>query len=490
MSSISTQRCWVLAVVCLVITVSALQVHAAESSRVHVDLNRMEGVLTVVSGDPAPGDSRADVEKFFLLSDDQMTTEVFLAEDLVRTAGGADRLNGRRVEVVVESYPGVLGDQLFPKIPIAHSIRILSDGTRSKAAKAVSGSKPWVSILCKFSDVSAEPKALSYFQNMYASTYPGLDHYWREVSYNIANVTGSTAVAWVNLPHPVSHYETAGGGDLNAMVLDCTAAADPYVYFPGFVGINMMFNDTFGPYAWGGSRYLTLDGVWQRYSVTWEPPWGYNNSCVMAHEMGHGFGLPHSNNADGDTSPYDNPWDVMSNSWGYALNDSTYGTLGKHTIAYHKDILGWIGAGEKLDISSSGIYWASLDHLALQSTSNYRLITIQIPNTSRFYTLEVRDLEGYDGRLPGFAVIIHEVDITRKEDAWLVDPVSPENGADEAAMWRVGECFDDEPNEIEACVQAVTAEGFSVRIAYGDVGGIFDDGFESGDADTWSGYLP
>ena len=45
-------------------------------------------------------------------------------------------------------------------------------------------------------------------------------------------------------------------------------------------------------------------------------------------------------------------------------------------------------------------------------------------------------------------------------------------------------------DELAARVQAVTAEGFSVRIAYGDVGGIFDDGFESGDADTWSGYLP
>ncbi|MBD3852280.1 MAG: hypothetical protein IFK93_13325, partial [Acidobacteria bacterium] len=144
----------------------------------------------------------------------------------------------------------------------------------------------------------------------------------------------------------------------------------------------------------------------------------------------------------------------------------------------------------KLDINSPGIYWASLDHLALQSTSNLRLVTIQIPSTSRYYTLEVRDLEGYDANLPGFAVIIHEVDTTRKEDAWLVDPVAPSNGADEGAMWRVGECFDDEANQIEVCVHAVTTEGFSVRIAYGDVSGIFDDGFESGDIDSWGDFLP
>ncbi|MBD3857943.1 MAG: hypothetical protein IFK92_15735, partial [Acidobacteria bacterium] len=280
MSSNSTQRCWGLVVVSLLIAVSALQVRAADPSRTPVDLNRMEGVLSVVFGDPVPGDSRADVEKFFLLSDDQMTTEVFLAEDLVRTAGGADRLDGRKVELVVESYSDVFGKPQFTKIPTAHSIRIISDGPRSKAAKAVSGSRPWVSILCKFSDISTKPHSLSYFQNMYATTYPGLDHYWREVSYNIANVTGSVAVAWVNLPHPRSHYESEGtqsGYDLNALAADCTAAADPYVYFPNFVGINMMFNATFGPYAWGGSRYFSLDGVSRRYSVTWEPPWGYED---------------------------------------------------------------------------------------------------------------------------------------------------------------------------------------------------------------------
>ncbi len=491
MSINSTQRCWGFFFVSLLIALSATQVRAADPSRTHVDLDRVQGVLSVVWGDPAPGDLRKDVNKYFLLDDNHSTTEVFLTEDQVRTVGGADRLDGRRVELVIESYRDVFGDQLFTKIPIAHSVQILSDGTRSKFAKAVSGAQPWVSILCKFSDVSSEPRSLSYFQNMYASTYPGLDHYWREVSYNIVNVTGSNAAAWVNLPHPVSYYWSDSYDRLDEMTADCTAAADHLVYFPDFVGINMMFNAEFGPYAWGGSgQYLNLDETTKRYRVTWEPPWGYGNNAVIAHEMGHGFGLPHSNNADGDGSPYDNPWDVMSDSWGWALSDSTYGRLGKHTIAFHKDILGWIDADKKLDISSQGVYSARLDHLALQSTSNLRLVTIQIPGSSRYYTLEVRDRVDYDGNLPGFAVIIHEVDTTRREDAWLVDPVSPENGADEGAMWRVGECFEDEAHQIEVCVQVVTTEGFEVRIAYGDVSGIFDDSFESGDIDSWSDVLP
>jgi hypothetical protein len=363
---------------------------------------------------------------------------------------------------------------------------MLDDPIFNKMEKAVTGPQPWVSILCKFSDVSGEPKPPSFFQAMYASTYPGLDHYWRALSYDNVNVSGSRAVTWVRLPHPVSHYESTSSAMLSEMAADCTAAADHLVYFPDFVGINLMFNDEFGPYAWGGSRYLSLDGASKLYRVTWEPPWGYKNIGVIAHEMGHGFGLPHSNNADGDSSPYDNPWDVMSDSWGYALSDSVYGKVGKGTIGHHANILGWISPSQKLNIDSEGIYTATVDNLALQSTSNLRLITVQIPDSSMHYTVEVRDLAGYDARLPGFAVVIHEVDVGRKEDAWLVDPIDPANGADDGARWVPGECFVDEPNEIEICVQSVTTEGFIVRVSYGATGVLFSDGFESGGDGSWS----
>jgi M6 family metalloprotease-like protein len=447
---------------------------------------RFEGVITVVWGDARLGDPILTEERFFLHEASGAETELSIAPDLVRAAGGARRLNGKTVEVRLIPSGMSYAKRIRETAAIVRSLRILPDRAAVKAAKAVTGPQPWVSILCKFSDVTAEPKSLPYFQDMYSSSYPGLDHYWRELSYDNANVSGSTAVAWVTLPHPVSHYANSSGGDLSAMVADCTAAADTYVFFPDFVGINMMFNNDFGPYAWGGRRNIFLDGQLKMYRVTWEPPWGYRNVAVIAHEMGHGFGLPHSNNADGDSSPYDNPWDVMSDSWYWALHDSTYGTVGKGTIAHHLDILGWIAPARKLDIDSVGIYTATIDNLELESTTNLRLVTVQIPDSTLYYTVEVRDREGYDGSLPDFAVVIHEVWPSRKEEAWLVDPVNPDNGADEGAMWRVGECFEDAANEIEICVQSVTTEGFTVRVFYGDTGKIFTDGFEGGGTGGWS----
>jgi hypothetical protein len=175
----------------------------------------------------------------------------------------------------------------------------------------------------------------------------------------------------------------------------------------------------------------------------------------------------------------------MSDLWHYALDHSTYGTVGKHTISYHKDILGWIPASRKAVVSSEGYYTFDIDHLTLASTTNLHMVQVDIPGSSRFYTVEVRDRVSYDGNLPGFAVIIHEVNTSRSEDAWLVDAEDPGNGADAGARWMPGECFDDPANEITICVQSITTEGFRVTVGYGDWGGIFSDGFESGDLSAW-----
>ena len=167
--------------------------------------------------------------------------------------------------------------------------------------------------MCKFSDYAVEPKDLSYFQGMYANVKPGLDHYWRELSYDAINTAGSNASGWYVLPQPEAYYnptDTTGGTNLDLLATDCVAAADASVNFALYSGINMMFNTDFNNgIGSGGNKYMTLDGVSQFWSVTWEPPWAYASVSVIAHEMGHGFGLPHSSGAYGAT--YDNAWDVM-----------------------------------------------------------------------------------------------------------------------------------------------------------------------------------
>ena len=441
------------------------------------EVDWVEGTLLIAWGTPISALDEASPVVASLRLYDGSRIHLELGEELLAAVGGPMMASGRRVQVLIPACQIEAGD--VPVRPLA----IKATGGGAAGPEDASGSYPYVSIMCQFQGNSSNLVSLSYFQGMYANVWPGLDHYWRRQSYDMVNVVGSTAAGWFTLPHTQSYYEGLISGSyydtmLSALYYDCTNAASGSVNVDDYEGVNLMFNDTFGPYAWGG---------WG--GVTWEPPWGWSNVGVICHEMGHAFGLPHSNNADGDSSPYDNPWDVMSYLWGYAMGDGTYGTVGKHTISYHKDSLGWIPAARKAVVSTAGIHEFDIDHLTLAGTSNLHMVKVLIPGSSRFYTIEVRDQFGYDGNLPGFAVILHEVYTGRTEPAWLVDVENLSNGADAGAMWVPGECFEDTPNEISICVESVTTEGYTVRVAYGDWGGIFEDDFDDGTLGAWSSVV-
>ena len=462
----------------VVVSLIAVVLTGATAVRAGDDLGGkwIEGSLHLVLGTPDPVQDAPPVTTANLRLDDGGIIGFDLRRGELAEKGVPMAINGQRARVLVPDGQDGADGAITPL-----EIELVEQQTDS--TDDVSGSQPWVSLMCKFSDRPGEPEDLNFFLNMYANSFPGLDHYWRALSYDMVNVVGSSAAGWFTLPHTQQHYldlySSSSYEMLGALYDDCTAAAGGSVNLNDFIGINLMFNDNIGSYAWGGS--------WGGRRVTWEPPWGWGNIAVMGHEMGHGFGLPHSNNADGDDSPYDNPWDVMSNSWGAALSHGTYGTVGKHTISYHKDMLGWIPPSRRVDVNSTGLYSFTIDHLTLAGTPNLHMVEVSIPGSSSFYTIEVRDRVGYDGNLPGFAVIIHEVIPGREEPAWLID-VDDDlgNGGDAGAMWLPGECFDDPANEISICVESVTTEGYVVEVGYGDYPAIFDGDFEDGSTGDWS----
>ncbi len=451
------------------------------------------GILTVTWGDPMRGEEGTPPTVFHLTEDNGASHRLAVDPALLHMVGGLQHLLGQRVRVTTTTDETTRTVLLLEKLGGAKSVTV------------VTGSQPWVSVMCKFPDVADEPQDLAFFQNMFDNSPGRLDHYWRELSYGTIDVVGSTAAGWVILPENQDHYIPVPGegcldgdpdndADLGALFADCTAAADHLIDFSNggnpYVGINLMFNSDLDGCAWGGGWSATLDGVSKVWRTTWEPPWGYENVSVMAHEMGHGFGLPHSNNWDGDNSPYDNSWDVMSDAWYWAGWDATYGTIGKHTIAYHKaDILGWISAAKIFEPSPDSATSIVIDDLALVTTPNYRMARIEIPGSSRYYTVEVRGWTGmYDANLPGEAVIIHEIDPGRSEPAWAYDAGTPpgNDSSGEGTMWRVGETFTDPAAEISLSIDSQTPDGFEITIAVGDSGLVFSDGFEDGDTGAWS----
>ena len=321
-------------------------------------LESLDGTFLILWGDGNQGSGDATTS-YFLATEQKTTVKLIISEDLLSSIGGPVGLN--RKPVTVQGMWQTVGQAMLVQT-IA-----LADGKHS-GTEGIYGPQPWVSILCKFKDVAAEPNDLAYFEEMYSSVYPGLDHFWRQNSYELANLEGSAAFGWYTLPYERAHYLPGGNLDWDAAAKDCTAAADPDVDFTPYVGINLMFNDNLDCCAWGGGWYLCLDGLCQVWRMTWEPPWGYQNIGVIAHETGHGFGLPHSlGNCMGG---YDNRWDVLSDVWSNG-SDPKWGTMGQHTISYHKEMVEWITSSQMLTANSGTLKTITLERLVLPQTHNY-----------------------------------------------------------------------------------------------------------------------
>jgi hypothetical protein len=410
---------------------------------------------------------------------------VALALPLVSLAGvvQADSSQRESVNTIRHStaVDTVYGDDPRTGESFTQQTNVAFDGTRSARAAdaaaavdpqaAVTGSQPWVNLLCAFPDVSTRSRNLGYFNSMFGGTAPQLDNYWREVSYGKINTVGSKSSDWKVLPKLRSAYIVNNRADLNQLFADCTALHNGPVDFANggkpFVGINMAFNGGLDCCAWGGSQSATLDGVNKQWRTTWLPPFGYENQGVFAHEMGHGFGLPHSDNTDGDDNTYDSPWDVMSAATGRV--DATYGDIATHPVAAHKIELGWYTGTDVSTVAAGQNAEVTIEPATSTATGAVRVVEIPV-GTSR-YLVEVRELTGsYDGGLPGTGagdrkVVISKVDpdggsyISR-----VVDADTPPDGdtRSEGVQWRPGETFSADGFTVNIVAQ--TATGMTVQV--------------------------
>ena len=103
-----------------------------------------------------------------------------------------------------------------------------------------------------------------------------------------------------------------------------------------------------------------------------------------------------------------------------------------------------------------------LNRLALPARPGVLMIKAPIEGSTRYYTVEARQMNGYDKALDSEAVIIHEVDLTRTtQPAQVVDPDGNGDPNDRGAQWEPGERFDGEGG-FTLCVKGRTPEGFLV----------------------------
>ncbi len=363
-------------------------------------------------------------------------------------------------------------DGVFAQGGIFHvySMQVLDAAKVDSIEASVLGEQAWVTILARFADISSTPKEPSFFDNLlYNDTYPSLNHYWQEVSYNTINITGGT-YGWYDLTNNQTDYE--GNSDplclkqpkFDLLLEDMATLADPFVDFNDYTGINLVYNNEIGNCVWGGSATLTIDGSTRTYRVTYLSPQGLEH-MFFAHEIGHGFGLPHSSGSYG--TPYDSEWDVMSKGSSCKIVDPEFNCMAVHTIAYHKALLGWIPSSNIYEASNNTI--TTIDLSPLENMSNgYMMAKVPI-STDQFYTIEYRKFSGYDVNVPDDAIIIHHVDESRERPAQVIDVDNNGNPNDEGARWRVGEIFNDSVNNINITIIEDLGDHYRISISTSDL---------------------
>ena len=299
----------------------------------------------------------------------------------------------------------------------------------------------------RYSNIAQEPMTTVNLGNMIFGPFPTVETLWEENSYNNLIVQNIGVHGWWALPNTQAFYnpncpppQTGTCPLFTNLVNDAIAVANTNgIQFQNNDRLILFFNGSVGTAAGWGLDYATFQAPYGPVilSISWMPwPNGYT-LAPNGHEYGHQLGFDHSGNV---YTPYDSPWDIMSNAWGAGAACTNQG---QHTIVNNKAFsASWLSGTSVAMTSNTGILEATV--YPTTRTSGLRAIKITTPNPNVYYTVEVRRQENHDSCLPSSGVIIHKVDNTLGD--WQAKPIdsTPGDGTLNNSEWNVGQMYFDQ----------------------------------------------
>lgn len=279
-------------------------------------------------------------------------------------------------------------------------------------------------ILVEFSD-QTHIKEAGFFDNLMFGDgsigSPTVRHYYSEMSYgglNLTTVNTPSSLGWMSAPQTYAYYVgsdhgTSGSQDLVSTLVDMV---DPFVDFSQYdndgdghvdgvvvVHAGAGYEYAGGANIWSHMSYIspkTLDGtVVDRYSIQ---PEYYVISVdmkigVIAHELGHLFGLP---------DLYDYGYDSAGvGKWSIMATGSWNGTLGSHPAGFDAWCRKELGFSEP-QVVVDDIPDAIIDDIKDGGT----IYKIDTADPLEYFLIENRQQADYDQYIPGAGLFVWHVD--------------------------------------------------------------------------------
>ena len=303
-------------------------------------------------------------------------------------------------------------------------------------------------ILVNFQGSVSAPYTTTFAQNV---TFGETHSYYQEASYGQTSLTGQV-YGWYTLP--MSAPSTCTSTDYNAVATQADQVATAN-------GVNLsQFNRKVYAFPqWNACGWWGLGSVGGNPSRSW-----INGSYalkVVAHELGHNFGLYHSNSMPCSTSgcsttEYGDDRDMMGMS-----------SVG-HFNAFQKERLGWLNYGNSpaiQNITSAGTYW--IEAYGTASNGGPKALRIlkstDAAGKKTWYYVESRARVGADN---GFAagVIVHTGSEATGNSSYQVD-VDPTTSAFDSLL-DPSQVFADATIDLAIQTMSASDAGAFVQVSF------------------------
>ena len=313
-------------------------------------------------------------------------------------------------------------------------------------------------IMANFNDTAAPSFTQAQAQAVMTTNSNSVANYYSEVSYGqqLFNVTVTPTWVTMNLSSTSTAATTC---DFNTIGSSADAAALAAGYNVNNYGFVIYLQPSLGSCGWAGLAYVG-------YHRAWINGPGSFATQIVAHEMGHNFGLLHAGSlgcgsavigGSCSAAEYGDPWDTMGNQ------------RAMHFNAMQKQVIGFISAAT-VKTHSSGSASYTLTPIEQGSGATYA-IKIPTSNTQRTYWVEFRQPIGFDAALSSYPNNGAQVRVSSpfewssgSDDTEIVDmtPGSGNGFLDSALV--AGQTYSDGTYGISITVNSASASALSVSV--------------------------